>query len=108
MSTPAPRPKATKRRSGQRFEILNAFVDGGMAELTRAELAVWLILYRDTKTNGTAQTSLEDLALRGGMDRQTASRAVGKLKKRKMLRVVNRGGLNKGPSVYQAFPYPME
>ena len=56
-----------------RFEILNAFVDGGMAGLSRAELAVWLILYRDTKPDGTARTSLDDLARRGGMDRQTAS-----------------------------------
>src|SRR5262249_2116285 len=37
--------RTTKRRSALRFELLNAFVDGGMADLSRAELAVWLILY---------------------------------------------------------------
>ena len=36
-------------------------------------MAVWLILYRDTKRDGTARASLDDLARRGGMNRQTAS-----------------------------------
>lgn len=100
--------RTTKRRVGLRFEMLNAFTDRGMADLSRAELAVWLILYRDTKPDGTARTSLDDLARRGGMDRQTASRAVGRLTRRKMLQVLKRGGLNRGPSVYRVFPYPME
>lgn len=100
--------RTTKRRSRHRFEILNAFVDEGMGDLSRAELAVWMILYRDTKLTGTARTSLDDIARRGGMDRQTASRAVGKLERRKMLQVVKRGGLNLGPSTYRVFPYPMD
>ena len=99
--------RTSKRRSGLRFEILNAFVDSGMADLTRAELAVWLTLYRDTR-DGTARTSLDDLARRGGMDRQTVSRAVGRLEGRKMLQVLRRGGLNRGPSVYAVFPYRMD
>jgi DNA-binding MarR family transcriptional regulator len=53
-----------------------------MADLSRGELAVWLILYRDTKRDGTARTSLDDLARRGGMNRQTASRSVGRLARR--------------------------
>lgn len=98
----------TKRASARRFEVLNAFVDGGMADLTRAELAVWLCLYRDTRPDGSARASLDDLGRRGGMDRQTASRAVGRLEGRKMLRVLRRGGINLGPSVYRVFPFPME
>jgi DNA-binding MarR family transcriptional regulator len=78
-----------------------------MADLTRAEVVVWLALYRDSR-DGTARTSLDDLARRGGMDRQTASRAVGSLGRRRMLQVVRRGGLNRGPSVYRVFPFPME
>ncbi len=62
----------SKRRSRLRFELLNAFVDGSMADLTRAELAAWLILYRDTKPDGTARASLDDIARRAGIDRQTA------------------------------------
>jgi DNA-binding MarR family transcriptional regulator len=100
--------KIAKHVSRLRFELLNAFVDTGMADLSRAELAVWLILYRDTKRDGTARTALDDLARRGGMNRQTASRAVGRLARRNMLRVLHRGGLNSGPSTYRVFPFPME
>lgn len=97
-----------KRESQLRFEILNSFVDSGMADLKRAELAVWLILYRDTKPNGLARASLDDLARRGGFDRQTASRSVGSLVARKMLLIEKKGGLNVGPSTYRVFPFPME
>jgi DNA-binding MarR family transcriptional regulator len=100
--------RTTQRQSRLRFELLNAFVDGGMADLSRAELAVWLILYRDTKPDGTARASLGDLARRAGINRQTASRAVGSLTRRKMLQVTRRGGLNRGPSSYRIFPFPME
>ncbi len=98
----------SKRQSRLRFEMLNAFVDTGMADLSRAELAVWIILYRDTRRNGIARASLDDLAKRGGINRQTASRAVGRLARRKMLQVIRRGGLNRGPSAYRVYPFPME
>ena len=65
---PTARRKTSKRDSRLRFEMLNAFVDTGMADLSRAELAVWLILYRDTKRDGTARASLDDLARRGGIE----------------------------------------
>jgi DNA-binding MarR family transcriptional regulator len=100
--------KTWRRESRLRFETLNAFVDSGTADLSRAELAVWFILFRDTKRDGTARASLDDLARRGGMNRQTASRAVGRLARRKMLRVLRRGRLNCGPSTYRVFPFPME
>jgi DNA-binding MarR family transcriptional regulator len=107
-NTATARRKTTKRQSRLRFEMLNAFVDTGMADLSRAELAVWMILYRDTQRNGVARASLDDLARRGGMNRQTASRAVGRLALRRMLQVIRRGGLNSGPSAYRVFPFPME
>jgi len=75
---------------------------------TAALVVVWLILFRDTKADGTAVASLVDIARRGGIDPRTASRAVGRLSRRQMLRVVSRGGLNRGPSAYSVFPYPME
>ncbi len=106
--TTTARRKTSRRESRLRFEMLNAFVDDGMADLSRAELAVWLILYRDTQRNGIARASLDDLARRGGMNRQTASRAVGRLARRNMLQVIRRGGLNSGPSAYRVFPFPME
>ena len=107
-SNPPARRKTPKRVSRLRFELLNAFVDSGMADLSRGELAVWLILYRDTKPGGTARASLGDIARRAGIDRQTASRAVGRLARRKMLQVLRRGGLNQGPSEYRIFPFPMD
>jgi hypothetical protein len=107
LDSPARR-RTTKRESRLRFETFNAFVDSGMSTLSRAELALWLILYRDTKRSGTARASLADIARRAGFDRQTASRAVGKLTRRNMLQVLRRGGLNQGPSEYRVFPYPME
>ena len=106
-SNPPARRKTPKRVSRLRFELLNAFVDSGMADLSRGELAVWLTFYRDTKRDGTARASLDDLARRGGMNRQTASRAVGRLARRKMLQVLRRGSLNHGPSAYRVFPFPM-
>jgi DNA-binding MarR family transcriptional regulator len=106
--TTTARRKTSRRQSRLRFETLNAFVDTGMADLSRAELAVWLILFRDTQRNGVARASLDDLARRGGMNRQTASRAVGRLARRTMLQVIRRGGLNRGPSAYRVFPFPME
>jgi hypothetical protein len=105
---PTARRTTSKRQSRLRFEILNAFVDTGMGELSRAELMVWIILFRDTKRDGTAQTSLDDLARRGRMDRQTAHRAIARLKGRKMLRVVRQGGFRRGASRYRVFPFPME
>ena len=67
-----PKGKASKRSAGERFRVLNNFVDFTLAELSRAEIAVWLILYRDTR-DGTARTGMADLARRAGCDRSTIS-----------------------------------
>jgi len=92
-----------------RFAIFNGFVDESLASLSRAEIAVWLILYRDGKSpQWTARASLDDIARRAGINRQTAHRAVASLTRRKMLRVIERGRLNGGPSSYIVFPRPME
>ncbi len=71
-----------------------------MAELSRAELITWLILYRDTR-NGTAATAQADIARRGGMDVRTVKRAIARLQRRGLLTIVYRGGLNRGPSRYR-------
>ena len=49
---PKGKPAGGKAKAGERFAVLNAFVDFSLADLTRAEIAVWLVLYRDTG-NGT-------------------------------------------------------
>ena len=71
LEPPAPRqpdkPKSRSKATRDRFGVLNGFVDCSMAELSRAELTTWLILYRDTR-NGTAATAQADIARRGGID----------------------------------------
>jgi len=49
----------------------------------------------------TAQT---DLARRAGVDVRTVRRAIGKLRDRGLLVVVNRGGLRRGVSTYRVRP----
>lgn len=94
--------KTTGRQAGDRFAVLNAFVDFTLRELTRAELAVWLALYRDTKAaDGLARTSQADLARRAGVNVRTAKRAVAKLCRRGLLAVAYRGSLRRGPSAYR-------
>ncbi|HUY93326.1 MAG TPA: helix-turn-helix domain-containing protein [Pirellulales bacterium] len=90
-----------KRKSGDRFRLLNAFVDFTAAGLPRAETLVWLILFRDTKPDGLARTSQADLARRAGANLRTVKRAVAQLERRGLLKVVRRGGLRQGPSTYR-------
>jgi hypothetical protein len=42
---------------------LNAFVDTGMAELSRVELALWLVLHRDIMPGRTVRDSLRTTAI---------------------------------------------
>lgn len=60
--------KRTARRSeaAGRFKVLNTFVDFTLRGLTRNEIAVWLVLYRDTK-DGTARTAQSTIADRVGV-----------------------------------------
>lgn len=101
---PAPPAKPKRRTRSERFAALNAFVDMGMADLTGAETKVWLILYRDTKGTGTARTGQTDIARRAGLKPRMVRYALAKLEAKGMVRVLNRGRLNVGPSVYRVQP----
>jgi hypothetical protein len=92
--------KRTNKLSRDRFGVLNAFVDCSLAGLSKTELATWLCLYRDTR-NGTACTSQSDIARRVGCSVRGVQLAVARLRKRGLLVVVFRGGLNRGPSRYR-------
>lgn len=98
--------KPARRKTADRFAVLNAFVDCTMADLSRAESLVWLVLYRDTKPDGTARTGAADVARRIGTTRRAVVNALAKLRRRGLLRVVFKGGLNRGPSRYVVFPLP--
>lgn len=93
----------TKGTASGRFATLNGFVDFTAGTLTRAELLVWLTLFRDTKpADGLARTSQADLARRARVNIRTAKRAVLSLCRRGLLTVVFRGSLRRGPSIYRA------
>lgn len=93
-----------KRKSGDRFALLNAFVDFTMKDLDRAEAFVWFALYRDTKADGLARTSQADLARRAGINARTARRAIASLKKKGLLKIAKQGGWQRGVSVYRVLP----
>jgi hypothetical protein len=103
-TAPSTRAKRRLPKSG-RFTVLTAFADAGLTDLTGAEVKVWLILFRDTKAaTGIARTGQADIAHRTGLSRRGVQRALGRLIGRGMVIIVQRGRLNKGPSVYRVHP----
>ena len=100
-------PSKPKRRSGrgERFAVLNAFADFGLSELTGAETKVWLILFRDSKAaTGTARTGQTDIARRAGLSPRGVRKALDRLQAKSFVKLVRRGRLNAGPSVYRVHP----
>ena len=101
------KPKGTsgtaRTRGGERFRTLNAFVDFTMADLKPSERAVWLVLFRDTKRDGTARTSERDIARRAGVSDRMVRYALRALERRGLVRIVRRGRLQTGPSSYRVF-----
>lgn len=67
-------------------------------------MAVWLILFRDTKANGIARTGQTDLARRAGLKPRMVRYVLASLEAKGMVRVVHRGRLNAGPSSYRVHP----
>jgi hypothetical protein len=104
---PQKRPKG-KGGSAGRFVCVNAFIDVTMRLLTPAERAAWLILWRDTKPDGLARTSQADLARRAGVSDRTIRSALRGLGSKKLLTVVHRGNLRRGPSIYRVWPVEPE
>lgn len=95
--------KTTRKEAALRFTVLNAFVDFTLAELCRGDLAVWLILFRDTR-DGSAAPSQERIAERAGMSARSVRRSIERLRRRGLVKVPYRGGFNRGTSTYQVFP----
>jgi len=97
--------KPPRRSTGDRFAVLNAFVDAGMVKLSRVEIGAWLVLYRDTR-KGTACVSMKDIATRIGCSVRGVAKALAKLRKAGLVVQVFRGGQDRGPSVYRVWPTP--
>ncbi len=104
---PKGKPDRGRAKTGERFAVLNAFVDFALADLSRAEIAIWLVLYRDTK-DGTARTSYDDLARRAGLNRRNVGRALRRLERRGLVKAVHRGGLGRGVSRYRVSGLPKD
>lgn len=92
-----------KRKTADRFGVLNAFVDTSLVELSRSEIAVWLVLYRDTR-NGTVRSDQRNIARRAGVSQRGVVTATKKLIDAGLLAVVFQGGLNRGASRYRVCP----
>lgn len=97
-----------KRVSAGRFHCINAFIDATMATLTPAERAAWLILWRDTKPNGLAETSQTSMARRAGVSDRSIRTALRGLEEWGLVTVVHRGSLRRGVSVYRVHPLARE
>ena len=96
-------PGDNRKAAADRFAVLNNFIDFTMAELTGNEVAVWLVLYRDSR-DGIARTSQVDIARRAGVTDRTVRNVMGKLVTKGLLVTVFRGSLNAGPSRYRVLP----
>ena len=94
-----------RRKAGDRFAMLNTFVDAGMFGLTKVELGTWLVLFRDTR-DGIAHTGESDIAARIGCSQRAVTAAVSSLHRTGLLVRVSRGGINRGPSRYRVYPLP--
>lgn len=93
--TPRKPPAKKTEPKPNRFVEVNGFVDVSMRELTRAEICVWLILWRDTKGNGSAKISQEQLAQRAGMSARSVRTAIARLTKLDLVKVVWKGHVGK-------------
>lgn len=100
---PTGAPKRTAATSN-RFREFNSFVDCSMADLPRSEALAWLVLWRDTKPDGTVRTSMADISRRIGSSSRAVVTALEKLQKRGLVTLVFKGGLNRGASVYRVKP----
>jgi hypothetical protein len=97
-----------RRRPAYFFSVFRAFVDLGLRQLSRSEVAVYLILLRATQPDGLATVSMSSLATRGGMSRRQAIRAVQALVERGVVQVVSRGNRGMRASMYCVLPGGIE
>lgn len=100
--------KPSRRKTADRFAVVNAFLDFTAGGLSRGTALTWLVLWRDTKPDGTARTSVANLARRIGANPSTVKRAVAALVQAGLLTVVYRGSLRRGPSAYRVRPLTRE
>lgn len=91
---------AGNKKHPGRFYDLNNFVDISMRDLTRAEIATWLALYRSARER-VVRLSREQIATASGCSVKAVGVALQSLVEKGLVRQTRKGSLNRGPSVYQ-------
>jgi hypothetical protein len=104
-STPAGKAARNSRARG-RFQTINAFLDVHAASMPPLDSLVWLMLWRDEKTDGLVRVGFASLAKRCGRSRDSIKRAVRRLRAGGYVHVVRKGTSASGPSTYRlALPH---
>jgi hypothetical protein len=86
-------------RLTRKIKALNQFIDYSGPELDHVEFRIWMILFRHA-TDGIVTRSHGLLAKDMSVSARTVQRAIGRLIEKKLVRVVQRGGLHVGASTY--------
>ena len=95
-----PNHTTTPKRDANRWQELNHFIDVTMRDLTPAQTAVWLTLFRDER-KGVSKSAQTDIARRCGLSRESVSRAIVELERLGLVQTIHQGGLNRGFSWYR-------
>jgi DNA-binding MarR family transcriptional regulator len=95
------KPRQASRETSHRFQTINQFVDVTMRTVTPRAAQTWLVLWRDTKPDGTARAGVTDIARRTGCSTSTTKRALAELRRRGLIRVLERGRKDGSASLYR-------
>lgn len=99
------RPPPKTPRGGDRFSVLNAFVDQSLQSLKGAQVSVWLVLFR-TERDRRATIGHAAMARYSGLSRRSTIRAVNSLIALGLVERLARGGPDVGPSTYRMLRSP--
>ncbi len=76
----------------ERWRVLNTFTDTALSQAGAAAGAVWLVLFRFARSDGTVYASLSVLQEKTGLARKTIQRAVARLVELGEVKMLQRGG----------------
>lgn len=107
-SQPRPATNAPKSKTASgRFQMLNQFVDESARLVSTTAQTVWMVLYRNTRSDGLACVSHNQVAEWLGISRRTAIRSVAELVDAKLAQLITRGkSEGSTPSTYRVFGKP--
>lgn len=99
------RDKGKKRKAGERFATLNAFTDATMRTLTPAQIAVWVILFRNER-NGTTSRSVRQIATDGGLSLSGAHQSLASLIEAGLVEILQRARHRDEATTYRIHATP--